>query len=259
MATTCPYLNLPVELVEHTLDYTTSYRDLKALCLTCKTLQALAAPRLYREILLPLSSMTDKLKRSINRVNPWLRCTRVVRLTWAFLASESEQSLDGPIRDLMLSFPRNSLEIFDAAWSGESRLEHFKLLWTTQCQVVNLMMPDRINCAFVPLARSLENISVLTIRADFTNECIWASAVLSRVGKLQHLNIFKGVREFFDHPFRPWTDAASDLRRMNLKSLSLHGYHFSRCEELDPFLKAIEFSQLKALFLVCCTLSPEVQ
>lgn len=108
------FLDIPPELQTEMVRYIKSRNDLKALCLVCRQLHALATPRLYYKINLPIKLVNDTLRRSLNSRNAAMKHTRRLfiyerDLTYPYEHAKHQHNL----AHLLQSFPDNTLEEFE--------------------------------------------------------------------------------------------------------------------------------------------------
>jgi len=77
MANSPALTTIPVELQRGVIDYIKSYADLRAVCLVCKAFNTFAAPKLYRNIVLPVDALEGQdLRAQLNPQNENLKFTR---------------------------------------------------------------------------------------------------------------------------------------------------------------------------------------
>jgi hypothetical protein len=104
-------LSLPVELQTEIIEYLTSQADLKAACLTCKTLSPIATKRLYRNLVIPFAALDWREGRGVfNPANiKHVRRIEVVGLEDHNLIGQSVV-LFRRLRDLLQAVPKDQLE-----------------------------------------------------------------------------------------------------------------------------------------------------
>jgi hypothetical protein len=107
IANTADILSLPPELQTEIVDYLTSKADLKSLCLTCKTLGAIATPLLYRNMVI---STVDALRPDKGVVLNPENMKHVRRLE--LIQNWPSSWVIAPLSDLLQAIPSHQLEYF---------------------------------------------------------------------------------------------------------------------------------------------------
>ncbi|KAK3726023.1 hypothetical protein LTR37_000171 [Vermiconidia calcicola] len=250
MATGPNLVDLPPELHQDLLEYINSYLDLKSLCLTCKTLQQLATPTLYRSITLLVSDTNDRIQRSLNQANQGLVHTRTLRIR------ELNQAYDHAVQGeslcrLIGSLPLDSLEILDFCTRKEVPLDMTLLKHCRQRQLRILLLHSQSSERIIgPLlhASNFSNVTSITLYVATQEDSEKGRQVLEHISHVQELSIFSARPESDDQDwaavgldilqtlFKSWVDTAVQTPKLQLKNLLLR---FFACQHIAEVLAKV--------------------
>ncbi|KAK6433909.1 hypothetical protein LTR95_009914, partial [Oleoguttula sp. CCFEE 5521] len=159
-------LGLPVELQKDILDYITTCRDRKSLCLVSKEMHALTAPYLYRNVELSLVDLADKLKDSLGAGNRSLQHIRRLVIQAAHLeGGQLSESHVAVLSSVLTVLPKDRCRLA------------YRALWITRfvCDnVVRLSIHNKANCAkaraVLQAAPRVVNLAIELYGLEFDDE-----------------------------------------------------------------------------------------
>ncbi|KAK3697667.1 hypothetical protein LTR37_017316, partial [Vermiconidia calcicola] len=265
MATKRNLVDLPPELHQDLLECFRSYLDLKSLCLTCKTLQRLATPKLYRCVILQVSDINETIHRSLNQANPGLAHTRLLRVE-EWHENFNFESQGESLCRLIYAFPMDSLENLDVASLGNVPLQVTVLIHFKQRRLQNLLLHHQSRGRSVaPLlcADDFQNVSSLTLVVSSQGNVQRGHQLLKRISHIEDLAIYvhfptewrsqvdaTASVDILSTIFESWLDSTVEKPKLRLNKLILSGFS---CQHIAEILTSILIpEQLEHLSLQHC-------
>jgi hypothetical protein len=246
MAEPSRLLALPPELRQEVISYIRSTPDLKALCLTCKCLQEIASPLLYRDLEIPITFVNKRLRKSFNRSNPNMKHTRTLLILDG--ADKYNHAKHGAhIESLLRSFPVDSLCKFRLSTWAPVPLELSLLLRMRQRKLENVQILTQTTEQIFQVwfqAPDLQNTTTVEILLKTVKECKQGREILKHAPRLQELRILEvgPDPETLNLLFDPWQEQQPRRPKLRLSSLSLQNVTFALA---SPCLhRAIELESL---------------
>ncbi|EMD00563.1 hypothetical protein BAUCODRAFT_173923 [Baudoinia panamericana UAMH 10762] len=182
-------LSLPAELHLLLISHLPSRKDLKRLCLTCKSLSAVATSVLYRHVVLKLCRLRTHLERTFNEKNAGLLHVR--HLTITDLHREYEDNRHGcTLTEVLRALPRDvllscSLETSKLVGTEVSFMLRIRQRQLTNCELHAIKTVPPIDC--IPDRDELRNVTSLSLYLASRHDRQRAAAVLLAASNTQNL------------------------------------------------------------------------
>ncbi|KAK3726024.1 hypothetical protein LTR37_000172 [Vermiconidia calcicola] len=192
MSTSPPLTKLPPELQREVFAYLTSYADLKQLCLTCKSLRDSARAILYKTIILPTHKLAHVLQ-SFGTENTGLQYTRVLQIRQFSGWDQYDHSKSGGhLSDILQSFPRDSLHVYDLSTLNHVPLEIIYLLHSKQRQLRNLLLHSQtLSSSIRPWLAldELRNVNKVSLHIRFMTDCERGRDIIAKISNLEDVQV----------------------------------------------------------------------
>jgi hypothetical protein len=250
-------LALPNELLRHVASFLSSYKDLKALCLTCSAIHGQALQELYATIIVSIEQVT-----LLDPSNPGLIYTRQFRLV-DMDADFDEERHATPLRRLLYALPSDRVQFIHLGTYLRVTDEIYGIIHFRQRKLRNLVLYSKISPGLQPWSsgEGLDKIVVMEIQIADDSAFQLGRFLLERTPRLQELTL-RSYRHFTDDEnaipsgrddslFGPLLSARGESMKLNLRKVTLYAFNLN---EVKGFLeKRVNLTKLTHLAMIDCT------
>jgi hypothetical protein len=224
-------LSLPKELLRLIASFLSSYKDLKALCLTCFAIHGQAREELYASIVLSIEQVTR-----FDPSNSGLQHVQTFRVIDCGVEFDQERHAD-PLRRLLSALPWNKLEFIHLGTFARVTSEIYGIIHFRQRKLRNLVLYPETFPGLQPWSsgQGLDNIVIMEIQIAHNEAFELGKFLLERTPRLRELTlrspryfIGKGLVNGHDESFFvPLLSAKGELIQLDLRKLTLYGFELS--------------------------------
>jgi hypothetical protein len=232
------------------------------LCLTCKTLQTFAVPKLYNTVCIPVALLNERLRQNLGPSNTHLEHIRHVQI-YDYLSDYNNVKHGEHLSQLIQSLPHDKVLSFWLVTLCPMPLEHTLMLHMSQRSLQNITLHPLPNGG---IARTWlgphrwANITTVELVINSFLDAERGHKILEHVPRLGHLILQQGTHPFarrsIEVLLEPWQKQTPQNTRLQVDALSLRSVD---CRQLAEDLnRACDLDNLRVLSIWECGSSQDL-